>query len=416
MKKFIRNIVLAALALAMFLSLTGCEGSDDTPEPINIAFVVGIADGETKLNDGIDEFVALPAIPGTDYAFISAEGEPAVIGETGTIPDLSDRGYTDVMMERIQAGIQADLIEQLASYEPLYPELDMAGATELAVRTLNAHAIKGRENILVFYCSGRSTTSFINMVETPIYELDVESSITAVTQKMNVDMSDIDKIIWYCCGDWMGDNQSKLSANEREKLKTFYEKLFNTLGAKSVTFKDALPSSECYHFATTPVSPIAVEGTESGLKDLVALDPDIFEEADARALEAPIVIPEEQVRYKPDSSEFLDPDAAVAAIQPVADFLLEHPDVNILVYGTCAGDADTEYTLRLGRARSEAVKEILGKAGIDESRITAVTVKVSDNPYHQAGLGIGADASVNRTCVIVDMSTELAQQILSKAL
>lgn len=159
MKKIFKNMFLVAVALLMVSGLTGCGGSEDiqTSNPVNIAFVVGIADDETKLNEGIAELATLPANPGTDYAFISVESEPVTIGEPGTIPDLSDRGYTDVMMERVRDGIKADLTNRLESYEPVSPEIDMAAATELAVRTLNAHAVEGRENVLVFYCGGKST-------------------------------------------------------------------------------------------------------------------------------------------------------------------------------------------------------------------------------------------------------------------
>ncbi len=414
--KIIKNIaIVAALCLTLVLTLAGCGtlGEIQSAEPVNIAFVVGIADDETKFNDGISELSALPTLPGTDYAFISVEGEPTTIGEAGTIPDLSDRGYTDVMMERVRAGIKADLIERLASYEPTTAEIDMAAATELAVRTLNANVAEGRSNIIVYYCGGKSTTGLINMLETPVYALDVEASVATVAEKMKADMSEIE-VVWYCCGDF-GTNQDKLSPNEKARLKSFYEQLFYTLGAKSVTFKNNLPSTECYRFTDTPVSCMAVEGTVSQLKDLVILEPEIFEEADANVLEDPIVIPEEQVRYKPDSAGFLDPAAAAEAIQPVADFLTEHTELNILLYGTCAGDADSEYTLWLGKARAESVKKVLVAAGIDESRITTVTVKVADDPYYQFGLGIGPSASVNRKTVMVDMSTELAKQILANA-
>ena len=152
-----KAMVMISLFVLVSTLLTGCASPADAgaKEPVNIAFVVGIADDETVLNDGIAELSALPALPGTDYAFISAVGVPVTIGEPGTIPDLSDRGYTNDMMERVYAGIRADLAERLASYMPATGEIDMAATITLAVRTLNAHAVEGRPNILVLYCSGR---------------------------------------------------------------------------------------------------------------------------------------------------------------------------------------------------------------------------------------------------------------------
>ena len=359
MNKTIKSIFLTALTLSIVFCLTGCEGGEEN-EPVNIAFVVGIADNETKLNEGISELSNLPASPSTDYAFISIEGEPRTIGEAGTIPNFSAQGYTNTMMERVRAGIMADLTERLNSYKPKSSEIDIAASTELSVRTLNAHAVEGRKNILVYYCSGKSTTGLINMLETPVYQMDVQSSAKAVAEKMNLDMSNIDEVIWYCCGDF-GDTQTKLSSVEKTQLQDFYKELFIALGveAKKITFKDNLPNSESYSFPDTPVSCMPVEGTESGLVDL---DPEMFKDADSKALESPIVIPETQVSYKGDSAEFLDADAAKDAIQPVADFLLESPEVSVLIYGTCAGDVDSSETLTLGKARAESVKQVLVSA------------------------------------------------------
>ena len=123
--KNMKNIIIVVLVLVMLLSCTGCTSSE-TGEPVNIVFVVTIADDETKVNSGIDELSSLPAQPGSDYAFISAQGVPACIGEPGTIVDLSDRGYTDDMMDRARASIKADLAARLDSYHPTSAEIDMA--------------------------------------------------------------------------------------------------------------------------------------------------------------------------------------------------------------------------------------------------------------------------------------------------
>ncbi len=415
--KHLKNYILIALTLILMISCAGCgEGKDEPIEPVNIAFVVGLAGGETRIKDGIEELSMIPAMPGTDFAFISIDGTPSCIGEPGKIADVSDRGYTSQMMERVKAGIKADLADRIASFEPDSAEIDMAGAIQLGVRQLNAKT-DGRKNILVLYCSGKSTTGLINMAETPIYKLDLEASVPTIAEKMNLDMSQLDEVVWYCCGELGGNGQPALSSTEQAKLKEFYEELFITLGMdkSKITFKDDLPSTEFYQFDETPVSCMDVEGTVSGLKELIELEPEVFEAADNTVLEDPIVIPESKVCYKPDSADFLYPDVAAEAIQPVADFLLEYTDLKLLIYGTCAGDSDSDYTLELGRARAQSVKNVLVGAGVEASRITAVTVRVANDPYHQYGLGTGDEASVNRKTIMVDMSSDLAQQIMAHA-
>ena len=399
-----KTIAMIALVFALLMNLAGCS-KVQSEEPVNLALVAAIADGETVLNDSIEELSSLPSRPGSTYAFISAEGSTALIGEPSTIKDLSDRGYNATMMERVRSSIQADIASRLDNYHPASGEIDLAAATTAAVRTLNANAVEGRQNILVYCASGRSTTGLINMIQTPVYQLDVEGSAAAVAEEMHLDMSSVDEVIWYSCGD-LGDDQPALNAEEKDKLKSFYRQLFTALGAKKVTFKDDLPSSDSYDFDDVPVSTMPVAGTGSGLQPLSA------ELLNNKAFESPLAITEEQVRFQPDSAEYLDGQTARAAIQPIADYMLNHPDLSIVLYGTCAGDLPSE----LGRTRAETVKASLVSFGVDANRITAITISPADDPYYKFGRGTGEEGSLNRKVVLVDANSALAQQIVSNAL
>ena len=267
----------------------------------------------------------------------------------------------------------------------------MAAATELAVRNLNAHAIEGRRNVLVYYCSGRSTTGLINMTETGLDDLDIEASVAAIAKQMDADMSKIDEVVCYCLGD-CGPKQPALSSEEKVTMKNFYNELFQALGAPVVTFRDDLPSTEAYSFSDTPVSAIPVKDTVSGLSA------------------EPIVLSESKLEFLADSAEFKDTDAAEAALQPVADMLLKDQDLRVLLYSTCAGDIDYP---ELSRKRSETVKNCLMAKGVVEgSRIVVVDVKIANDPYYKLGLGTGPEASVNRKTVIADVSSEFGRQLL----
>lgn len=403
---------ILALAMAVALFCTGCSSSQQT-EPVNIAFLVGIADKESMLNEGIDELQQLPTMPGTSYAFISIEGVPVSIGTPGVIADLTQRGYTSEMMKRVEAGIWADLMTELRSYRPVTEGIDLASAIQLGVRQLHAQDDGQRKSILTLYCSGKSTQGLINQVETPICRLDVEGSVSAIADKMGVDMSDVDQVIWYCCGDFAGEGQTPLSGEEKDTLKQFYRSLFVALGMQedNIVFRDDLPESECYQFDDTPVPCVDAAGQESGLQELDAVD---FAREDA--LRTPVVLPEETVAYQPDSTEFLHPQEVQLAMEPLVAFLQEHADVQVLLYGGCAGDRDTPYSLQLGRDRAESIRQYLIDSGIEEARLTAVSVPVQQNPYHVYGLGTDSQAaSVNRHTVIVDASTDFASQILQNA-
>ena len=392
--KIMKNITVVLLGVLLLTMLSGCGGSETEPINVaNVAFVLGIADDETKVNDGISELEALPTLAGSTYAFISAEGQPTTIGEPGEIPDFSQKGYTKDMMNRVYASIKADLTQRLETYQPSTAEIDMAAATELAVRNLNAHAIEGRRNVLVYYCSGRSTTGLINMTETGLDDLDIEASVAAIAKQMDADMSKIDEVIWYCLGD-CGPKQGSLSAEEKVTMKTFYEELFHALGASTVTFRDDLPSTEVYSFSDTPVSAIPVKDTVSGL-----------------SMAEPIVLSESKLEFLADSAEFKDTDAAEAALQPVADMLLKDHGLSVLLYSTCAGDIDDP---KLSSKRSETVKKCLTAKGVEGDRVVVVDVKIANDPYYQVGLGSGPEASVNRKTVIADVSSEFGQRLLAQ--
>lgn len=410
-----KNVIITAALVILALACTGCSKNHDEAEPVNIAFILGVVDDETVVNTGIDELASLPTQPGTTYAFISPEGSPTTIGEPGVIVDLSDRGYTSQMMERVHESMKADISEKLNAYTPTTPGIDMAGAISTAVRTINANRTDDRQNILVIYCGGKSDCSLINMIETPVYKMDVEASAKDIAAKMNCSMADIDELVYYCLGDF-GPKQPKLNDTEKAKLEDFYTQLFVLLGMdpEHIIFKDDLPSTEYYSFPDMPVSTMEVQGVSSGLKGMVVLSEEIFDEKQENVFEEPIVITESQVNYIPDTSEFLNPEAATEALKPLVEYLNAHEDQSILLYSTCAGDTDSEYSQRLAAQRSARIAAILAEAGVEGDRMTVVAVKNSDCPYYQFGLGTGDEASVNRKTVITGIDSDLAQQLLSK--
>ena len=128
--KIMKNITVVLLGVLLLTTLSGCPGPENETEPFNVAFVLGIATDETKVNNGIRELEALPTLSGSTYAFIAAEGQPTTIGQPGEIPDFSQKGYTKDMMNRVYSGIKADLTQRLETYQPSTAEIDMAAATE----------------------------------------------------------------------------------------------------------------------------------------------------------------------------------------------------------------------------------------------------------------------------------------------
>ncbi len=409
-----KTITFLMFLLAMLMLTAGCSDPVQNDEPVNIAFILGIADGEAVLNS-VEEISSLPAQPGTTYTFISNEGNPSLIGQPGIIPDFSDRGYTAEMMKRVRTGIRADIMNTLDTYSPSEPEIDLSSSIIMGVKALKASSEEARKDILVLHCSGRSTTGLIDMVDTPVFELDIPASVPEIARQMCLDLSFIDQIIWHSIGSF-GGSQEAASEFEISKMKAFYSELFRELGAKvDINFIDEL-TTDYYQFNDTPVSCVAVQKIGSGLKAFVPEELVNGDDSDDdAAFIDPVVISNEQVKFIGDKAEFANEDAAYNVLKPIAEYLIEH-DISLIIAGACAGDTDSEKTKTLSLERAERVREALILMGADPARLIAVGLACTGDPYHIYGAGVGDDpiASQNRKVIICDSRSDLANQILAK--
>ena len=409
-----KKLICFALALMMLCCMfTGCTPEENAAfvQPRNVACVFTVANNNPRVDTRmIDELSALPGLPGSTYAVINAEGQPRVIC-AGEIPDFSDRGYSKAMLERIQASIAADINGQIDAVQPCTPEVDLASALVLAVRTIRANEGEDRENLLVFYTSGISTAGLIDMTAVPVCQMDVDASVSALIDQLDLNLEGID-VVFYACGDVTGD-QPSLSSVEQAELKEFYQKLFLGMGADSVTFMADIPNGECYNF-DHQVSVMLTEGTSSGLQaSVISFDPAILESNEGDDVFAePVVLTESQVTFIGDSAAYLHPEEAEGVLKPIADFLLSN-DITILLCGTTAGDSNSAYTRELSLSRSNTVRQTLIDLGVDPSRIIAVGLGSTD-PWHVPGISVSSPASsCNRKVVLLDASSQTALEILT---
>ena len=109
------------LILALILTLCSACGDTSYPtDPVNAAFILGVANNNTRINTAIDEISDLPAAAGSTYSIIVADGTPSEICG-GEIPDLSDCGYTKDMLTRVQSSILADIAAKIDAATPDAP-------------------------------------------------------------------------------------------------------------------------------------------------------------------------------------------------------------------------------------------------------------------------------------------------------
>lgn len=418
MKKVISIICLVTVLIC------GCGNNNDKDkdteellsQPYNVSLVAEIANNNPVFDANIDELSNLAAAAGSIYSCILADSTPNIILE-GTIKDFSGENYTEDMMKRVRTGITADIIGKIEAAKPDSPEVDLAAAISMAVRKLRSDEVENRNNLLVYYGSGISTTGLIDMIKVPVCEMDVESSVKTIADSMDVDMTGI-QVIWYCCGDVAGSEQKALSDNEKKTLKTFYEKLFVKLGAESVSFMDDIPQSGSYDF-DQKVSVMKTEGNESGLKgkvidgnDVDAKDENLekfFSEGDILAFD------EKSIAFKEESTELEDKNSAKESLAYVISYMQEHPDFQLLICGTTTSAGEESSCIEFSESRAEAIRTlIVDEAGISDGRIHTLGCGWSSCLYvNDRGSNgeLNECAEQNRSVKLVDYNSQTAQEI-----
>ena len=139
----------------------------------------------------------------------------------------------------------------------------------------------------------------------------------------------------------------------------------------------------------------------------------MLEEKEDNAFEEPVMLGESQVEFIGDEANYLSPDDAVETIRPIAEYLVKHDSINILLVGSTAGDVTDESTIRLSKERADTVKNTLVEFGIDTNRITTIGMG-SDDPWHIKDAGYdGPVASSNRKVVLIDSRTDQAQALIN---
>lgn len=98
---------------------------------------------------------------------------------------------------------------------------------------------------------------------------------------------------------------------------------------------------------------------------------------------------------------------------PVVEYLKQNRQKEILLYSTCAGDTDSEYSQKLAAERTKKLSSLLLKEGVEEKQITAIKIDNKNDPYYQWGLKTGPGSEINRKSVMTDIESELAKQLLT---
>ena len=409
-KRFAAILTIICLAVSA-VGLTGCGSQTSVAEEGGMNAVC-YAIAPTANSQGLNMSSSL--VQDTIYDTILNYGYVSVVvvdGESEMVAADSydiDAQYKKASKDKLKTDARAkatNLITYMEGQVANDAQVDYLEGLRMAVRSLSS--LEGYDSkTIVVIGTGLSTQGTLNF-QNNLLSVEPEAVLDQLEEKDEIpDFTGI-TVVWQQMGD-VALPQQDLSQTQRKRLQEIWGGIVER-GGGTFVYNDIMANP-----VDTEATYPAVDTVELPAETPVDFNAAMFDTGDERLLEEPVMLTEEQVSFVPDKATYLDEDEAVATIQPIADYLLEHEQITVLLAGTTAGDEDSDYTMTLSQKRADAVRSTLVQVGVDESRIVTMGLGSSD-PWHVYGAGYeGSIASGNRKVVLLDASSDTAKEILSE--
>ena len=409
-KRFAAILTIICLAVSA-VGLTGCGSQTSVAEEGGMNAVC-YAIAPTANSQGLNMSSSL--VQDTIYDTILNYGYVSVVvvdgeSEMGAADSYDiDAQYKKASKDKLKTDARAkatNLITYMEGQVANDAQVDYLEGLRMAVRSLSS--LEGYDSkTIVVIGTGLSTQGTLNF-QNNLLSVEPEAVLDQLEEKDEIpDFTGI-TVVWQQMGD-VALPQQDLSQTQRKRLQEIWGGIVER-GGGTFVYNDIMANP-----VDTEATYPAVDTVELPAETPVDFNAAMFDTGDERLLEEPVMLTEEQVSFVPDKATYLDEDEAVATIQPIADYLLEHEQITVLLAGTTAGDEDSDYTMTLSQKRADAVRSTLVQLGVDESRIVTMGLGSSD-PWHVYGAGYeGSIASGNRKVVLLDASSDTAKEILSE--
>ena len=405
-----KMIIACVLAIVMVTGLTGCTSSNDATKAEKAAVCYVLAN--TANSQGLN--LNSPMVQDTVYETIKNYGYISVVNADG-IPDVVFSGsfdiddkYKSASPERLDMDARSkttDLIIGMQGVIATDPEVDYLSALNLAVRSLSP--LEGYDSkMIVVIGTGLSTTGVLDF-QNNLISAGPDTIVELLKEKEEIpDFSGI-SVYWQQMGDVAAPQQALTSA-QRNNLQHIYGGIVEA-GGGTFVYNDIIANPVNEGMSYPAVTPVELPADTP-----IIFEPDVLVSNEGDNVFAePVVLTESQVQFIGDKAAYLHPEEAESVLKPIADFLMSN-DITILLCGITAGDTNSTYTMELSQARADAVKQTLVDFGVDPSRIIAVGLASTD-PWHVYNIPTSDKAATcNRKVVLLDASSQTAQEILAE--
>lgn len=409
MKKAITLIIMVcAMAIATVIGLTGCTPGNKE-EKAAVCYVLANTANSQGLN------LNSPMVQDTVYDTVRNYGYISVVNADG-VPDIVfassfdiDAKYKSASKDKLDMDARSKTTNLITSMQGVIatdPEVDYLEALRLAVRSMASLEEYDSKTIVVIG-TGVSTTGVLDF-QNNLISAEPAAIVELLKEKSEIPDFAGMTVYWQQMGD-VAAPQTSLTAVQRNKLQQIYSGIVET-GGGTFVYNDIIASPVNESVSYPAVTPVVLPADTP-----ISFEPEVFESVVAEdVLPDPIIFTDKQITFIGDKAEFLYPDEAVSVLKPVADYL-EGNQVTILLCGATAGDDNSDFSMKLSKDRAEKVRQtLIVELGVDPDRIIAVGLGSSD-PWHIYGVGYeGVAASSNRKVVLLDASSETAQEILAE--
>lgn len=351
------SLVLAACGRsseATAPSALGCPDPDGA-----VAFAVGgrANTPAVSLTPMLSAVVQAASANEASATLLDTGGHPAVFGSF----DLT-RNSKNGDARRQEAGLKArELAQQLHQVAATSPEANPLEALNQAADSVRSALGDTQGGTIVLVDSGLQTTGALDYTQAGMLAADPQDIVKTLSGSGQ--LPDLSGMTVYLVG--IGQTvapQETLDAGARRNVQAQWRALVEGAGAT------------CVDVDNTPRSAAQAAGLPA-----VTAFPVPAVAAEIPTPEQPIFLRDE-VRFKSDSAEYVDPQRAAEALGPIADWMKQSGSA-VTLTGTTATDGREEGRKRLSLRRANAVKASLVALGAEASRITTKGVG-TNHPNH----------------------------------
>lgn len=391
MKKFLSVILVSVIVLSSMFMLAGCSSNEEMPnEPQNIALVAPQHKNFPALSLNIPSIFSAIYDACISYGRVTAfvaDGNPYLTGDyTINSPSVN----VDNTKRKQLAKRNCDqILSECANAKAKTAEIDTLSAITQAAKSIQESS--GNKTLLIFD-SGLSTTGLLNFAAQNLIDADPNNIVEQLEEKHYIPNLEGINVVWTGLGQTCGD-QTPLTENYKYKLEQIYNAIL-TAGGATVTFNHE-----------------PIQGEEPKGVPECSIVPVIEDSLDINKAMPEVV--KTKISFVSDKAEFVSKSDAYEALEPVADILVNHSDIKVIIVGSTATDGTPDGCRRLSQMRADKVKDALIELHVNPNQLSTYGAGQSSTPFRvndvKDGKLIESEAAKNRAVYIVQSDSAAAK-------